>query len=208
MAGGVLVVRHAQSTWNAEGRFQGQSDPPLSDLGRAQAATAAARLAPRVAGTAVMLVASDLQRAATTATALGRALGESVHTDSALREIDGGAWQGLLIPTIEEEWPDEYRRWRNGEDIAWGGGERPSQAGARVAHTLRRWAAHASAAGRSLIAVGHGASLRAAMVDLLAWPDAYASLAPLDNTALISLSSLAGDAGPTRLVQWNVPLGE
>src|SRR3546814_14677380 len=68
----VLLVRHGQSEWNATGRWQGQADPPLTDLGRAQAHHAARSL-----GVVDAIVASDLQRAADTAPIISGELGRS-----------------------------------------------------------------------------------------------------------------------------------
>jgi broad specificity phosphatase PhoE len=97
----VLLVRHGQSEWNADGRWQGQADPPLTELGRAQA-----RHAARSLGTVDAIVASDLQRAAGTAAILGAELGVGpVVVDAGLRERDAGGWSGLTRPEIEERWP-------------------------------------------------------------------------------------------------------
>lgn len=97
----LLLVRHGQSEWNADGRWQGQADPPLTDLGRAQA-----RHAARALGAVDAVVASDLQRAAETAAILSAELGIGpvVH-DPRLRERDAGAWSGLTRDEIEEGWP-------------------------------------------------------------------------------------------------------
>jgi glucosyl-3-phosphoglycerate phosphatase len=198
----MLILRHAQSTWNAERRFQGQSDPPLSELGREQAADTARRLAPRLDGTPVLLVASDLKRAASTAEAIAGSLGVDLEIDPALREVAGGAWQGLMRPAIEAGWPADYRRWLAGEDIPWGGEERHSAAGTRVAKALRHWAQEAVDRDKALVAVGHGGSLRAAMADLLGWSDAYRCLAPLGNVSAVELTN-PGEDGRVRLVRWN-----
>ncbi|HVX18281.1 MAG TPA: histidine phosphatase family protein [Acidimicrobiales bacterium] len=97
----VLLIRHGQSEWNADGRWQGQADIELSDLGRAQAAAAAASL-----GAVDLLVASDLVRAATTAEILADALGIGpVYLDPDLRERHAGEWQGLTRAEIEARWP-------------------------------------------------------------------------------------------------------
>lgn len=97
----VLLVRHGQSVWNADGRWQGQADPPLTDLGRAQAHHAARSL-----GTVDAIVASDLERAAETAAILSGELGVGpVVLDVDLRERDAGAWSGLTRREIEEGWP-------------------------------------------------------------------------------------------------------
>jgi broad specificity phosphatase PhoE len=96
-----LLVRHGQSEWNALGRWQGQADPPLTDLGRAQA-----RHAARSVGSVGAIVASDLQRAAETATILSAELGVGpVVVDPDLRERDAGAWSGLTRVEIDERFP-------------------------------------------------------------------------------------------------------
>ena len=97
----MLVVRHGQSEWNAAGRWQGQEDPPLSDLGRAQAITAAQRV-----GTVDLVVASDLQRAIETAAIIAEAIGVGpVLVEPGLRERHAGEWQGLTKAEIEAAWP-------------------------------------------------------------------------------------------------------
>ena len=98
----LLLVRHGESTWNATGRWQGWADPPLSDLGRAQAEAAAPAAAPVDA-----VVSSDLRRARETATIIAAALeldGE-VHVEPGLRERDVGDFTGLTRTEIEERWP-------------------------------------------------------------------------------------------------------
>jgi probable phosphoglycerate mutase len=97
----VLLVRHGQSEWNADGRWQGQADPPLTDLGRAQAHHAA-----RALGTVDAIVASDLQRAAETAAILSGELGVGpLVVDPDLRERDAGEWSGLTRAQIDRDWP-------------------------------------------------------------------------------------------------------
>src|SRR4029078_7240591 len=84
----VLLARHGQSEWNAVGRWQGQADPPLSDLGRKQALVAADRI-----GTVDVIVSSDLERAVQTAFIISEALGVGpVITNELLRERDAGEW--------------------------------------------------------------------------------------------------------------------
>ncbi len=97
----VLLVRHGQSEWNADGRWQGQADPPLTDLGRLQA-----RHASRSLGVVDAIVASDLQRAAETAAILSQELGVGpLVLDQGLRERDAGEWSGLTRAEIERDWP-------------------------------------------------------------------------------------------------------
>lgn len=97
----ILVVRHGQSTWNAEGRWQGTEDPPLSSLGVRQARHAAERL-----GAFDGVWASPLERALVTATILADALGIGpVVPDDDLRERHAGGYQGLTRPEIEDRYP-------------------------------------------------------------------------------------------------------
>jgi broad specificity phosphatase PhoE len=96
-----LLTRHGQSEWNALGRWQGQADPPLSDLGRRQAHEAA-----RLLGTVDGIWASDLQRAAETAAIIGDDMGVGpVVLDADLRERDAGEWTGLTRAEIERRYP-------------------------------------------------------------------------------------------------------
>ena len=96
-----LLIRHGQSEWNAVGKWQGQADPPLTDLGRTQAATAAQRV-----GMVDAIVASDLERAAMTAHIIAEFVGVGpVMTTVGLRERDAGVWEGLTRTEIEAEYP-------------------------------------------------------------------------------------------------------
>jgi broad specificity phosphatase PhoE len=97
----VLLVRHGQSEWNADGRWQGQADPPLTDLGRHQALHASRNL-----GAVDAIVASDLQRASETALIISGELGVGpLVLEPGLRERDAGEWSGLTRAEIERDWP-------------------------------------------------------------------------------------------------------
>lgn len=107
-AHGLLLVRHGQSTWNAEQRWQGQADPPLSPLGERQARAAGAAVQ-HVAVTRI--VASDLVRARRTAELLAPP-GAAVSVEPALRERHAGDWTGLTRAEIDERYPgwvDDHR---------------------------------------------------------------------------------------------------
>src|SRR5690242_596043 len=87
----LLLVRHGESTWNADGRIQGQLDPPLSERGVAQAREVAERFAGhRLAG----LYSSDLARTWQTAVAIGAVVGIDPVPEPGLREIALGEWEG------------------------------------------------------------------------------------------------------------------
>ena len=88
----LLLIRHAESSWNVAGRWQGHGDPPLSDRGRVQANALARELARE---TIDVLVSSDLRRAAETAAILGQARGLPPELNPGVRELDPGDWAGL-----------------------------------------------------------------------------------------------------------------
>ncbi|MGI9579167.1 MAG: histidine phosphatase family protein [Microthrixaceae bacterium] len=97
----VLVVRHGQSEWNADGRWQGQANPDLTSLGREQA-----RLAAEAVGAVDAIFASPLIRAAMTATIISELIGIGpVVLAEGLMERNAGEWQGLTRSEIESGWP-------------------------------------------------------------------------------------------------------
>lgn len=102
----MLLVRHGQSTWNAAARWQGQADPPLSELGRLQAKLAAAALPDVVGGPIRAVWSSDLRRATETARIVAAGLdGAEVRLDPGLRERDAGEWSGLTREEIDARYP-------------------------------------------------------------------------------------------------------
>lgn len=144
----LLCVRHAESVWNASGRWQGHADPPLSEQGRADAASAARGLSDSIDA----IVSSDLARASQTAEIIGGVLGIDVEIDTDLREIDVGAWSGMTNAEIEERWPGSIEGWRAGT-FAPPGSEDPRAFLDRVVRGLERIAARDH--GRPLV-VTHG----------------------------------------------------
>lgn len=95
------MLRHGQSEWNAMGRWQGQADIELTDLGYDQARAASQKL-----GMFDAIASSDLRRARMTATIIANALGAGLlEADPRLRETDVGEWQGLTHDQIERDWP-------------------------------------------------------------------------------------------------------
>ena len=103
----ILMVRHGQSVWNAEGRWQGRANPPLSALGVAQAESAGMHLAKLAAKAPFDAVASStLDRAATTGTIIAKHLGLAApHETPDLAERDAGEWSGLTSAEIEVRYP-------------------------------------------------------------------------------------------------------
>ena len=150
VARGLLLVRHGQSTWNAQQRWQGQADPPLSALGERQARAAA----PAVQHLGVdRVVASDLERARRTAELLTPA-GEPVSVEPALRERHAGDWTGLTRTEIEERYPGWIEEQRSPP-----GFEAEVPLLARVLPILERLLADPAATAVTL-AVTHGGVIR------------------------------------------------
>jgi broad specificity phosphatase PhoE len=160
----LIVWRHGNTDWNAGRRVQGQTDVPLNDLGRRQAAEAAALL---VAMRPAAIVASDLRRAADTAAALAALTGQSVTHDERLRERYFGAWQGLTMAEVALRRPVEFARWKAGQDVG-GDVEDLDVMGKRVSDALQDAAALVPSGGTVVVAT-HGAAARQGVGHLLGW---------------------------------------
>jgi probable phosphoglycerate mutase len=120
--------------------------------------------------------------------------------------LRAGSWEGLVHAEIAAGWPELYGQWRAGGDVPAGGDERPSEAGRRTVAALRRHAATAGGPGRTLVVVGHGAGLRAAVALGIEWWEGYRRLGNLGNGHWAEVV-VPGDGDAWRLVRWNVPPG-
>ena len=137
----LLLVRHGETDWNADGRLQGQTDRPLSDYGRRQARQLADELADEQLGA---IYSSDLSRARETAEIVGERIGLPVELDPDLREKDWGTWEGL---TAVERDRVEFI------------GESTEAHQERILRSLHRISARHPGDGRILV-VTHGGSMR------------------------------------------------
>lgn len=153
----LVLVRHGESTWNAEHRLQGQLDPPLSAVGREQA-LALARLIARSPWPAERVICSDLSRARETAELVGLSPG---RFDAAWREIDVGEWGGRVAAEVDAEGSD-LTNWRGGDRTA-PSGETWTAFGQRVASAVDGLVA----AGGSWLVVCHGGCVRATCAHLV-----------------------------------------
>jgi probable phosphoglycerate mutase len=191
-----VLWRHGQTVWNAERRFQGQSDIALDETGQAQAERAARLLA---ALRPDLIVSSDLSRAAQTAAPLSRLTGLAVTLDKDLRERSGGCWEGLTDTEIRTRYPVEHASWTPPD------GEPSAVVAERVAGALLRVAEAAAekvdAEPGLAVVVSHGAALRLGMSRLLGMPEElFGVLGPLSNC---SWSVLGRRHGRWRLVEHN-----
>jgi broad specificity phosphatase PhoE len=117
----LLLIRHGETDWNIEGRWQGQADVPLNAKGRQQAADLASALS---TAQIASVYSSDLSRAAETAGILARVIHADVTLDRRLREIHQGEWQGRLATDIQRLYAMEFgRRKADPQSVAPPGGE-------------------------------------------------------------------------------------
>ena len=162
----LFLLRHAQSVWNRERRYQGWTDSALTDLGRSQAEAAGKALA---AEPLVAVYASTLTRARDTAATIAAPHGLPVHEDADFREMAFGAWEGRTLDEVRAEDPEDYRVWAETPDLFTApGGETLADVKIRVLAALGRLrAAHE---GKSVCLVAHGLSARVLILEALGLP--------------------------------------
>lgn len=159
----LILMRHGQTAWNVDGRFQGQRDIELNDVGRRQAAEAApfvASLRPD------RIVASPLGRARDTAAEVAALVGIEVEIDERIKEIHVGSWEGLVPREIGELDPEYARAVAERRDHRRSPtGETGTEVGLRVGGALRDIAARN--AGLTTLVVSHGSAIRHGVGELL-----------------------------------------
>jgi broad specificity phosphatase PhoE len=163
----VYLVRHGETEWNVEKRFQGQLDVELSKTGLRQAVAVSRWLASQpVRFTAIY--SSDLKRASRTALIIGAKLDLMPQLDPALREINAGDWQGLVASEIEARFPGKLDEWHEKVDsFTLPGGESIPNVQERVYAAYRQIVDRHP--GETIVIVSHGAALAALMAALHDW---------------------------------------
>ncbi len=148
----LILLRHGETLWNVEGRYQGQMDSPLSKNGLEQAGFLAARLEGHQFRA---LYSSDLGRAFQTAEIIGKHTSHETVADPSLRERHLGIFQGLSKAEIRQKFAAEYRLFKDaGADYVVPGGESAAQAAQRMIGGLETLARRHS--GESIVVVTHG----------------------------------------------------
>jgi broad specificity phosphatase PhoE len=184
----IWLVRHGESTWNSERRFQGERDAPLSERGREQAAAVARALAGTSFGA---LYTSPLSRARDTAAACAATLGLAPTPVDDLREMSLGDWEGLTVEAVVEREGDHYWRWLTSPaDHPPPGGEPVERFQGRVAAALARLTARHP--DESVLAVTHGGVIAGFLCRCLGLgPNALWRLR-IENTSVTRVSLPAG----------------
>lgn len=153
----LIIVRHARTEWNEEGRYQGHLDSPVTEYGRQQIAAATERLR----GEKIAAVfTSDLGRSVLTADRIARAVHAPVVVDVRLRERSFGIFEGLTHRSADERYPEIVHKMRKVEesDFAVPGGEDKRQVHERVMPAIYGALRYAGAG--DIILVGHGSLIR------------------------------------------------
>ena len=180
----IVLVRHGETDWNRDNRFQGHADPPLNDTGRAQARTLAKELRGE---TFAALYTSPLRRASETASILGSQLGLEPHAEASLMEVDVGSWSGLTRSEVEARFPVGFARWLE-YGHGWEDGETYDELGGRVVAGLSILGArHAD---EVVVAVTHGGPIRSALAaaEEVPFEEARRSIHVLGNCAVVRIA--------------------
>lgn len=197
----IILWRHGRTAWNAESRFQGQTDIELDELGLRQAEAAAEALA----GLApVAVVSSDLMRAQRTAQFLTDRLGLPLVLDAGLRETFAGEWEGLTRRELDERFGEDWPRWTADSYLRPGGGETRIEVADRMVATIDRVMASVTDDATVVFAT-HGGAARAAIGRLLSLPpEHWAVLGVLTNCSWSVLTENVSGHGPDwRLQEYN-----
>jgi len=188
----LLLVRHGETDWNRDGRWQGHSDTHLNDVGREQAA----RVAGEVDGVDVVY-SSDLARARETADIVAERLGLRVRVDERLRERSFGAWEGKTGPEIEAAFREAHARWLAGKGPGADDAEPFTDFAARVQAFL------ADVLGRhrdeTVLVIAHGGSIRVihALASGLDYVRDHRSIPAVPNCTLVRYVVKDGRLEPT-----------
>ena len=192
----LLFIRHAQSIWNALGRWQGQADPPLSEGGLAEARLLAERL--RRTATIHHIYTSDLQRAAATAGVVADALGLPVTLDPVWRERGIGQLEGLTTDEIVLNYPEFWASRLTGPLHAPGGESVEEVLGRATLGSNRLLERHAD---QTVAIFSHGGMILTTLVHLLGLgPSGFAVLIGGRHTAI---SAVIVEDGHARLQRLN-----
>jgi probable phosphoglycerate mutase len=169
----LVILRHGRTEWNAQQRYQGQSDTALDSVGLQQAMQVAGLVA---AMEPDILLSSDLQRARQTAEMVASLNGLPLQLDSRLRERNLGHWEGLTREEVSERYPEEFADWLAGRDVTRRGGESRQDVADRALSLVDDLPQVGLA-----VLVSHGATAMSLTSALLGLPQTPSVLGPLAN---------------------------
>jgi broad specificity phosphatase PhoE len=175
----VFLIRHGETDWNAQRRWQGYEPTALNEIGFAQARALAKYLSVRPIRA---IHSSDLPRALQTAELLGSALNITPEVDIRWREINVGIFQGHTTDEIEKLFPDELTKWLS-TDLSYVVPKGESRQGLQVRAYAAWQAVIAHPIDSEIAIVSHGGTIKALMRQLIGNHDPRLSI-HLTNTSI------------------------
>ncbi|RIJ76321.1 histidine phosphatase family protein [Nakamurella silvestris] len=186
----LVVVRHAETTWGAQGRFAGRADIGLSAHGLRQLGPLAERIAPLAPA---VVIHSPLSRCRLTAEAIAELAGCRTLVDEGITDGALGEWSGHSAVQIADRWPAEFAAWRSDVDAAPPGGESFNEIRERMTKAVRRIVrAHR---GETVVLVTHAAPSKMLFAWSLDADSAVAYQMRIDNASL-TIIELVNGSGP------------
>jgi alpha-ribazole phosphatase len=193
----LILVAHAETDWNTDGRYQGYSDVPLNERGRHQAAQLRDCLATDSIDAAYV---SDLRRAWDTAAVIAQDRGLTLRPEPRLRELNFGDWEGLRYAAIREANPMTLDAWvTDPEQVAPPGGETLLEMTARLRSLLGDLRRRTADGCETVLLVGHRGSLRILTCMALGLPSAALWRFRLDLASVSELDLSPREAVLARL---------
>lgn len=184
----LVFLRHGQTDWNVHGRFQGQADEPLNDVGREQARRAATAMADQ---DFAVIIASPLVRAYETAQIVAAKNGSEIGVDDRLMEIDCGSWEGRMWTDITSQNPELVQMYTDGVDF------RRSPEGETIVEMVERARPAVdelleSHRGQRVLVVAHGLLIQRLVQSLLGLDPAIRLLGSLGNACSSAVTYVDG----------------
>lgn len=159
----IILIRHGETNWNLQGRYQGQEDTRLSEKGFAQAGLLAQGLKNVHLD---LCISSPLKRSFLTCKACADLHRLPVHSDKRLTEINHGAWEGELACEIQAHYPEEFKKWHTEpHKVQMPGGENLEDVRRRARAAFNEYAEKYE--GKTILVAAHDAVNKAIICDLL-----------------------------------------
>ncbi len=180
----VLLIRHGETDWNKDLRFQGSTDIPLCKEGIQQAKLASKKLA----GNFDIVYASPLDRAYETAKIICENTSITPIINKDLREINFGPWEGYTLTQIQELYPNDFTNWRNDpiDGFFTGGDKSIKEVSIRCKNAILDIVNNNK--GKTILIVAHGGILRAGLIGLFDWDMTMYHKFFLGNTSITTLT--------------------
>ena len=186
----IILVRHGETKWNIEGRYQGQEDTELSERGVTQGHMLAEGLRDIPID---RCISSPLQRSYMTASFCAELHGLTVSTDARLEEINHGDWEGRLADEIQAKYPVEFAQWHKTPEVVTmpgQGGENLEAVRRRVRAAFDEYAERYD--GETVLVAAHDAVNKAIICDLMGSDMSHFWQVKQDNTCINVMECQAG----------------